>query len=250
MKKPQAVLVVLLCYVLTASQAMALKGGPPIGGPTGGSQLINTTGTYSGVLTGTTEATATGADNTPPAIPGDPDPSTPGNNVNNTASNALGLFDLTVAQGGLAQGTFLVFSQGRVFRGTISGVADPGTGSLQGVLEASFNFTLQTVNNVGALVSIPITATVVGRLNSTITAPPFLIATTTVPGAAASTVNAQLVTLSGTARLDENFGQVDSSLAPVIDRSINFSVSGFRNTLNNGSILGGGTTGGTGGTGL
>ena len=61
----------LLCYVLTQTQCFAISGGPDYGG----SGNVNTTGSYSGILQGVTEAdpSSSGA----PAIPGDPGPRRP-----------------------------------------------------------------------------------------------------------------------------------------------------------------------------
>ena len=165
----QAVLAVLLCQVLAVTQVFAIAGGPPIGtGFGGGGTTLNLTGTYSGVLQGLTASSPGGSNDTPPAIPGDPDPA-PTDPVTSTASNSIGLFDLGVTQTtGLATGTFLLFSDGRVFTGTITGAVSPSSGVLQGILQSSFNFTVSSITGAGTVVTIPVAATAFGRLDTVI----------------------------------------------------------------------------------
>ncbi len=236
----KAVLAILLCQVLTVTQVFAIAGGPPLGtGFTGGgTTTLNLTGTYSGVLQGLTETTPNGSTDTAPAIPGDPTPVTPTDTSTTSASNSIGLFDLGVTQTtGLATGTFLLFSDGRVFTGTISGAVDPGSGALRGILQARFNFNVTTVTAAGAAVVQAVTASAFGRLDTVISGAATSTSNTSgsagsVGGnTAASTGSNTLVTLAGTARLDINFGDVDpTTLQPIIDRTLTFSVNGFRNS--------------------
>ena len=199
------ILPVLLCYVLSASQVLALSGGPVF--TTG---AVNPTGRYSGVIEGLTETNdITGS---APAIPGDTVGST--TTANTSASNALGLFDLTVPNAGNATGTFILFQDGRIFTGTIMASADPDNDKLMGILEATYNFTLDTFDVTGAAVSSAVTATAVGQINAKIT-PEVL-------------TSQGLGRLTGTANLEVSFGEVDSNLAPVIDRTSTFNVIGFK----------------------
>jgi hypothetical protein len=98
----------LLCLVLAASQSFALKGGPPYPGGT-----VSLTGTYAGVLQ-------------PSFDPTDP-----------FSSNSIGVFTTGVPSSGLATGSFVFFTRGRIFLGTIQGAADPKAASIKGILEAS-----------------------------------------------------------------------------------------------------------------
>ena len=99
----------LMCLGLTAVQSFALKGGPVY--PAG----ANITGTYAGVLE-------------PVFDPTDP-----------FSSNSLGIFSLGVPSAGLSNGSFVMFFQGTVFRGTIQGVGSPLDGSLKAILSAWFS---------------------------------------------------------------------------------------------------------------
>lgn len=229
----QAVLAVLLCQVLAVTQVFAIAGGPPIGSgfTGGGGTTLNLTGTYSGVLQGLTASSPSGSSDVPPAIPGDPDPA-PTNPDTTTASSSIGLFDLGVTQTtGLARGTFLLFSDGRVFTGSITGAVDPGSGVLQGILQSSFNFNVSSVASDGAVVTIPVAATALGRLDTAISGATSSAGTpSTTGGTSTASTSTALVTLAGTASLDISFGEVDSSLRPVIDRRLTFSVNGFRNS--------------------
>ncbi len=196
----------LLTYVMMTTQTFAISGGPVFGG--GG---VSVPGIYSGVLQGVTEVDggATGG----PAIPGDP---VTGDAGTGTASNAIGLFDLTIPQAALSTGTFLLFADGVVFGGTIDASGDIDTGVIQGILQGAYNFTLQTTDANGALVSIPIGATALGRLTAQVSNPTSSFATS-------------LARLIGTADLGINFGQVDpTNFAPIISRTITFDVLGFK----------------------
>jgi hypothetical protein len=202
----KAVFPLLLCYVLTTAQTFALSGGPIFGGG-----RVSTTGIYSGVLQGQEEIDSTTSG---PAIPGDPIPTDP--NVTGTPSNALGLFSLTVPATLLATGAFMLFADGEIFSGTINASADPDSGQLKGLLEGSFNFTLQTFDSAGAAVSTAITATAVGQLTARVSASNSLTALS-------------LARLNGNATLAVNFGQVDgTTFAPIIARTITFTVTGFK----------------------
>jgi len=54
-----------------------------------------------------------------------------------TDRNTLGVFSLAVPQSNLATGRFVLFSQGRIYTGSIAGEADPTRASLNAVLQGS-----------------------------------------------------------------------------------------------------------------
>lgn len=109
----------------------------------------------------------------------------------------------------------MLFADGEIFSGTINASADPDTGKLTGVLEATFNFTLSVFNG-SAFVSTAVSASAVGRLNAK-------IGSDTSPTAVAT------ARLTGTASLDISFGQVSATtLAPVVARTITFDVMGYQ----------------------
>ncbi len=196
------VLPLLLCYVLTTAQMFAVSGGPVFGG---GRSQVSTIGTYSGVLVGLEELDSTVSG---PPIPGDPlTPVTP----TGIPSNALGLFSLMVPSTQLATGAFMLFADGEIFGGTINGSADPDNGQFRGLLNGTFNFTLNT-----GTTSTAVTASALGLITAKVTA-------------SNSFTSTSLARLNGTASLDVNFGQVNpSTLAPIIARTITFTVTGFK----------------------
>src|SRR5947207_13832016 len=119
----------LLCLVFTITQAFAISGGPPYPGAT------NVVGVYAGVMK---------PKKVPATCPADP--STCPDSPPGCSANSLGVFSVGVPNSGTATGTFVMFSQGRVFNGTIKGTADPGkdanSARLNAVLSATFNYTL------------------------------------------------------------------------------------------------------------
>src|SRR5207249_3303130 len=66
--------------------------------------------------------------------------------VDSCTENSEGIFSITVPSSGTSTGTFVMFSQGRVFSGNIQGTADAGTQKMSGVLHATYDFTV-TDNN-------------------------------------------------------------------------------------------------------
>lgn len=196
----------LLTYVMMTSQTFAISGGPVFGG--GG---VNVPGIYSGVLQGISESDGpTGG----PAIPGDP--LAPGDGVTGTASNAIGLFDLTIPTTTLATGTFLMFADGVVFAGTIDASGDIDSGLVKGVLQGTYDFTLNTFDATGAAVTTQVSAQALGKITAQVTASTGLFASS-------------LARLIGTANLGVSFGLIDlTTLAPIIARTITFDVVGFK----------------------
>jgi len=178
----------LLCLALATSQAFALKGGPDYGG--GSTSLV---GTYAGVLQGLFDPT------------------------NPLSSNSIGIFSLRVPQASLSTGAFLMFAQGRVFRGTINGVGDPNSSSFKGILEATFDYTISFVGADGSVQTIPVTATVNGNLNARVQSGSGF-------GAA---VSATLLRGDATLYIDQ--GEVDpDTFEPIITSILLMTVNGFK----------------------
>jgi hypothetical protein len=181
----KAILGSLLCFVLASSECFALKGGPPYPVAT------NIVGSYAGVLQ--------------PAF----DPTDP------FSANSLGVFTLGVPSVGAANGVFLMFTRGRVFSGTIQGVADPNKATLSALLDATFNYTLNFLDDQGMLQSVDVTASVNGPLTANIVRPrsPFAISAALLKGSATAFISN---------------GGVDENGDPIIDGTLSLSVQGFQ----------------------
>jgi hypothetical protein len=131
---------------------LAKTGGPSFDD----SNNVDLVGTYSGVLNPDSSESGT------PTLSGE-------------TVNALGIFSLGVPAVGPASGSFLIFSDGIVFSGTITAVGDPSSGSLRGVINASFEYTSAVFDANGDVVTDPVTfeplsqdiqATVFGKLEA------------------------------------------------------------------------------------
>jgi hypothetical protein len=116
---------VLVGLLFGIASAYAIKGGPQFPSQT------NVVGTYGGVLT----PTGSPCPSITPAPACSP-------SISPCAANSIGVFSVGAPQSGLATGTFVMFAQGRVFTGTIRGVADPHKATLNGVLSARYDFTV------------------------------------------------------------------------------------------------------------
>lgn len=223
----RALLSFLLCFVFLESQVFAVhqqhfdEGGGPV---------PNVVGTYAGVLLPDTTASTDASSSTAST---------------SDSTNSIGVFDLSVPESGIGAGTFIAFSGGRQFNGTIDAVADPDFGALRGVLQATFDFTLSvpttttTTNNgvtttTTAITDTTLTATLSGNLNAAITA------TTGFTFAS----NPSSARIDGTAHLDVNFGGVNSSdFSPTISQTLDFVVVGFKQS-DTATSSGGGTSSG------
>ena len=182
----------LLCLILASSQAFALKGGPDYGGSS--TSLV---GTYAGVLQGLFDPT------------------------NPLSSNSIGIFSLGIPQTSLASGAFIMFAQGRVFRGTMNGVGDPNNSSFKGILEATYNYSVTYAvpgpDGSITLETVEVTATVNGNLNAQVKS----------GSAFGAAVTATL--LRGDATLYVDQGQVDPDTnEPVITAILLMTVNGFK----------------------
>lgn len=181
----------LMCLVFGTAQCFAIKGGPPYPANT------NIVGTYAGVLQGVF------------------DPTTP------SSSNSIGVFSVGVPKTGNATGPFVMFSRGRVFKGTIQGTADPTKASIQGVLDATFTFNVSHTETDSSgkpiVVTIPVTATANGPLEATVGS-----------FKSSRTLSAATTILQGTAVLNIAEGQVNASNDPIIVSILSMTVSGFK----------------------
>ena len=167
-----------------------MKGGPEYPGAN------NITGTYAGVLQGLFDPT---------------DP---------RSSNSIGIFSVGVPQTGLSSGAFLMFAQGRVFTGTISGVGSPNASSFKAILNATYNYTrtFAVPSPLGSVTfeSVEVTATVNGNLNARVQAPRALTAPLTA------------TLLRGDATLYIDQGEVASNGEPIITGVLLMTVNGFK----------------------
>ena len=145
----KAILGSLRCFVLFASECVAIKGGPPYPGNT-----ASLAGTYAGVLQPTFDQT---------------DP---------FSSNSLGVFTLGIPTDGASTGTFPMFTRGRIFGGSIQGVTDPNKAKVNALIFATFNHTLEVVDSTGTPHTFPVTARV------TVSLPPPVPTTTNTPSQA------------------------------------------------------------------
>jgi len=181
----------LICLLLTTTQALALSGGPPYPGS------LNVAGVFAGVI-----KTKSPPIDSPPGC----------------SANSLGVFSVGVPTSGLATGTFVMFSQGRVFSGNIQGVADPGKATFKGVLNATFNFTV-TFPSPSPSTTANVTATANGNINARIKT----VQSQTALGAAATR-------LKGSATIDISHGELNPDLSPMVDCEMTLTLSGFKQT--------------------
>ena len=203
---PKSILAVLLCHVLLTAQTYAIQGGP---GGGGGFNSLNVVGTYSGVFTGVQEK----------------DPNT----GITSASNSIVLFSMNVPQTGLAVGSSIVFGGGNVYSGTLNAVVDPESGSVRGIVNATYSFQISlpiAVSDKGVVTygAFTVTSTSVGKMNASI------VASNSFSTFTGSTSAATLVTarLSGSAELDTGFGGINNDFSPVISRITRYTIDGFK----------------------
>ena len=182
----KAILGSLLCYIFFVSQCFAIKGGPQY--PIGSASI---TGTYSGVLQ-------------PNFDPTDP-----------FSSNSLGVFTLGIPTDGASSGTFLMFARGRIFGGSIQGVANPNSGALTALISGTFNYTLEFFDADGNLQTEPITASITGSLTAQVTS-------------FSNSFTSSSAILTGTATAFVSNGGVEANGDPVLDSSLSLTVMGFK----------------------
>ncbi len=193
----RALLASLLCFVFLQAQVFALHGGP------GAGSTAAVVGTYGGLLIPTSDTPVTSGTTT--------------TTTTTTSSNSLGLFTLSVPQTGLATGTLQIFSSGRTFTGTITGIGDPTKLEIRGILDASFTYslTLVTSGTSSTVTTVSVTASAKGTIDA-------FVAT------GATEATAAISSLTGTANLDIDQGLVNSDGTPVITEKLTFDVDGIK----------------------
>lgn len=189
------VLSLLLALAFLRAETYAISGGPDFGG------TIDIVGTYSGVL----------VQQLTPEL------------IESGESGSMALFTMGIPESGLATGRTLVFSAGRVYSGTITGVGavtSSDQASFKGIIEASFNFTVsRTVVNPTTGEVTQITSDVTSSANGTVDAE--------ISNANVAAVITTLI--KGSAQVLINNGQVDiSTLDPIIHNVVDYQLTGFR----------------------
>jgi hypothetical protein len=178
----------LMCLVLTASECFALAGGPVF-------TTLDPAGTYAGSM----RARKRHLTDFPRGC----------------SLNSLGVFALSIDASGAGTGDFVLFSQGRVFTGTISGNANVVSGRLSGVLNATVNFTVTIPINPPT--TFDVTAQALGHLQAKIT-------DVQLKG---GTIMA--TRLLGSASLAVDQGEVDlATLRPITTCQMALRVNGFK----------------------
>ena len=124
------VLSLLLAYVFMQVQTWALSGGPVFAG-----QLADLSGTYSGVMAGSSAL----------------------NGGLLAANNSLGVFVLGVPKTGAAQGSAVLFQEGSFFQGGILGVADPDEGTMKAIAQLVRIFSKQSTTGQGGTGTLSLT---------------------------------------------------------------------------------------------
>jgi hypothetical protein len=213
---------ILLSIVFLHSQTAPLYA---IHGPIDGSdnqQNFDIVGTYSGTLN-----------------PDDPtDAGTPSLDDSGTI-NSLGLFSLGMPATGPGTGSFVIFTQGIQFTGTITAVGDPGRGTIQGIVEAFYDFTDFVrdaagnilVDNMGQPITADFTATIRGVLAAQVSQ-------------SANTNPTDLASLVFNFARIEGHAEMGIVFQGVTNHVLNFSVDGVKQSATVGAAgaLGGGTT--------
>jgi len=205
-----------MCLVFGMTQTFAISGGPPYPGGT------NVVGVYAGVMKPKKIPTTCPAD--PSTCPDDPA---------GCSANSLGVFSVGVPDSGTATGTFVMFSQGRAFNGTIQGTADPGKGAnsarINAVLSASFNFML--TETTPCPVPTPAPACTPSTTTQEVTAQANGNLDAHIKSRSSQSLGATSVRLVGSATLDINQGQVSAAtLEPIVTCHMMLKVTGFKQT--------------------
>lgn len=192
-----------------------MSGGPTYGGAIG----EDIVGSYSGVF-----------------IPNDGE-DTAVTGPNGEPISSLGIFSLSVPITGVATGIFLVFAEGQIFPGTIIAVGNALKGTLNGLLEASFDRQELLIAN-----GFPAPAVVTTTVNGTMKANVSGVSSTNGTGNSFQRVNgtAQLVFDGGqvtSVEVAQFFGNVppntsndtvNNSGSRVITKVLNYTVDGVK----------------------
>ena len=181
-----SLLAAVLCHVLFVStSAHALSGGPIY---PGGS--VSTTGIYSGALIGLLQ-------------------------------NSLGLFSLTIPRTGVGTGTAVVFKAGYFASGRITGVADPQSANLNGILDLQYVYSYLVANLLGGSSSL-----------QTITVSGAGIVTASITGGA-NRFGANAIRLSGSSQVTftvppTNVGTGTIQVDPLLFEPVTYTLIGFK----------------------
>lgn len=137
------VLACLMCVVFTATECFAIDGGP-----WGGSGGVTVTGNYAGVLIPIPTVLSAG----PPPV--------------TLTDNSLALFTLGIVKVGLATGTSAVFRNGIFYSGTITGLADPASDKVSGVIAATQTTSTTTTGTTGTTTTTQTNYNANGKLDN------------------------------------------------------------------------------------
>jgi hypothetical protein len=197
------VLSLLLVFVFLKAQALALSGGPVFSDSTIASYI----GTYSGVLVPTTVDIS-------------------GGTQSGGSSASVGLFSIAQPDTGFASGTLLLFVDGAPFSGTLTGVIDPDTGRLSGVIDAASTFTVVvpgTTTTVNGVTTTTPSQSYSVQANGNLDAEVAIFGVATNVGATSVTPSR----LTGTASIDIFF-TIRNDGTPNVSKTATFEVEGFK----------------------
>jgi hypothetical protein len=211
MKRVLSFLLMIVFMHAQVSTAFAKHGGPDIGDQA----TVDTIGTYAGTMVPIFET----------------------NSANNNSSASIGLFSVGVPQIGVAEGSCVIFVDGAAFEGTITAVADPIGGELQGLIDAVSVFVV-----IDSATGIPYSIFASGSLQAEIK-----------DTAAGQAVGFQTAATFATTRLEgeakvDISSSVDANGNSIVSNTVTFVVDGFKQSSTvqivdvTGGIGGGGTT--------
>lgn len=215
------VLSFLLCIIFLKAQAFAIHG--PLEGSDSGTILL---GTYSGTL-----------------IPEDADQGTRVIDLQTGETtgtmNSIGLFTVAIPSAGIGTGSFLIFTEGRSYAGTITAVGDPGPGTLTGILEATYEYTDFVRDDNGDLIYQATTTN-----GTTTIAPVTDTFQAAVRGSLTAKVTSSITNLNTTAAQTGNFGRIEGKAETasvftsptgagelVTDKVVSYKVDGVKQSI-------------------
>ncbi len=209
MKRVLSFLLMVVFMQAQVSPAFAKRGGPDIGDQAN----VDTIGSYAGTMI--------------PAFSTNP-------TISNS-SNSIGLFGLGVPQIGVAQGTCVIFVEGSAYEGTITAVADPIGGELQGLIDAASVFLVLDPANPTIPFRIFASGNIQAKIKDT---------------AAGQAVGFQSAGTFATTRIEGTAAVDISQSVGTVDNTVAFVVDGFKQSsivqvidVTGGTGTGGGGTG-------
>jgi hypothetical protein len=153
--------------------------------------------------------------------------------------NSIGLFTVAVPSSGIGQGSFLIFTEGLSYSGTIVAVGDPGAGTLTGILEATYSYVDFVRDDNGDIVYQATTTngvTTVAPVSDTFEA--------AVRGSLNANVESSLASINATSAASGNFGRLSGTaetaslfVGPngagelVTDKVVHYSVDGVKQSI-------------------